>query len=188
MKIIRVKFNPTDTIKSIYNKYLMPPMSGTDEEVVSFWHNYENQPEYTLKITKKEDNQYYIEGRFLTKTIGESMSSLIEHPERPLDIEVKFYSLPVSDLFQRNMRSAFVKTIECKKLNKVFEGPWALDGIYYNFRINNGNDEILESSLYEPEESNPCYQTIQLCKQIAADINNQTFDEAKYLERFRLNN
>ncbi|HAH23104.1 MAG TPA: hypothetical protein DCL77_04960 [Prolixibacteraceae bacterium] len=188
MKVFHINWNLSDTIKSIYTKYLLPPLTNADEEVVSFWHNYENQPEYTLRITKGKDNQHYLEGRFLTKKIGESMSSLIEHPEKPLAIEVKFLSIPVSDQFQRNMRSAFIKTLDCQKLNKVYEGPWALDGIYYNFRIKTGNNEILESSLYEPEESNPCYQTIQLCKQIAAAINNQTFEESKYLERLRLNN
>lgn len=188
MKVYHINWNLSDTIKSIYTKYLLPPVSGTHEEVVSFWHNYEDQSEYTLRIIKENDNQYYLEGRFLTKTIGESMSSLIEHPEKPLALEVKFYSLPVSDQFQHTILSAFEKTLDCQKLNKVYEGPWALDGVYYNFRINNTNNEILESSLYEPEESNPCYNTIQVCKQMAIDMKSQSFEESKYLERIRLNN
>ncbi len=185
MKSFVVKWNLPDTIHMIYDKYLLPPMKGADLEIVSFWSNYNDQPEYTLRITIGEDNQHYLEGRFLTQSIGEITNNLVVHPEKPLSIEVKFFSIPVSDTFALNMRSTFVKTIDCKKLNKVYEGPWALDGVYYNFRINNDNHEILESSLYEPEESNPCYKLVVLCKQMANDLKNNSFEELKYNDTFK---
>ena len=186
MKRFEIKWNLSDSIKMIYNKYLLPPTNGTDMEVVSFWSNYDNQPEYTIRITKGEDNQHYLEGRFLTLSIGEIAKPLIEHPEtKSLSINVKLFSTPVSNTLMLNLRSAFVKIKDCKKLENVYVGPWALDGVCFNFRINNGNNEILESSLYEPEESNPCYKTIVLCKQMANDLKNKTFQESKYIDQFK---
>jgi hypothetical protein len=181
----QVIFYFPDSIKLIYAKHLLPPISGAGEEIVSYWSNYDDrddQPEYTLRITKGKDNQHYLEGRFLTQCITKILTNMRIYTGGRYPIDVKLYSFPVSDIFTQNMRSIFVKTIDCKKFEKVFDGPWALDGVSYNFRIIDGNNEILESSLYEPEESNPCYKIIVLCKQMANDLKNNSFEESKYFD------
>jgi len=177
----KVIINLSDSIKMIYARHLLPPINADDEEVVSFWYNCEDQPEYTLRITKGKENQHYLEGRFLIQRFDKILSSMRISDEGRFPIDVRLFSIPISETFTQNMRIAFFKTLECQKLNKVFNGPVAFDGICYNFRINNGNNELLKVALCEPEESNPCYKTIVLCKQMANDLKNQSFDESKYL-------
>lgn len=177
-------FNIMDTIKSIYDKHLLPKTNNAGEEIVSFWSDYIDQPEYTLRITKK-DNQHYLEGRFLTKRISKLILWKTIHAGCPDSIDVYVIAIPVSDTFTQNMRSAFVRTIDCKKLEKVFNGPWALDGNNYNFRMNIGINKIEEISLYDPEENNPCYNLVVLCKQMANDLKTNSFNESRFIDKFK---
>lgn len=185
IKVIQVKSNPADTIKSIYSKYLLPPLNYPDEEVVSFWTNPNDQPEYALRIRKDKNNQYYLEGRFLTQRIGILLANLIDHPEKPLVVDVKFFSVQVSDLFQRKMQIAFVKTLNCEESNRKEYDPLAIsDGICYIFKIKGSNNDTLKGSLCEPEENDPCYKIIMFCLQLSSDLRNQSFKESKYLDKF----
>jgi len=180
-------FNFPDSIKMIYALHLLPTIDNAVEEVVSYWSNYDDrddQPEYTLRITKGKDNQHYLEGRFLTQRIDKIITSM-RYTGGRYPIEVRLFSIPVSDTFTQNMRLAFVKTIECQKLNKVYNGPVTFDGVCYKFRIKNDNNELLKVSLCEPEVSNPCYNTIVLCKQMAKDLKNKSFEESKYIDKLK---
>lgn len=181
----RVIINFEDSIKMIYSLHLLPPNNPDREEIIAFWHNYKEQPEYTLRITKRGDNQYYLEGRFLTQRISKIIFAMSTYDKGRYPIDVKLSSIPVSDTFTQNMRSAFDKTIDCQKRNKVYDRPGSYDGICYKFRINNGTNEPSVNTICDPEESSPCYNLVMLCKQMANDLRTNSFEESRYHDKIK---
>lgn len=186
LNVIKVKINFPDSIKSIYNKYLLPPMNGTGEDIISFWTGQDSQPEYALRIIMISDNKYCLEGRFLTHRIDEIVTKLIDQPEKPMSVEMTFYSRPVSRKFVNNLRFAFLKASEYQKANhKEQDHLQFFDGTCYNFKIIDEKSKVLLSTIWDFKEGDPCYNIIILCSQIAEDLKNKSFDESKYIDKLK---
>jgi len=183
---IKVRINFPDSIKSIYNKYLLPPMNGAGEDIISFWTGQDSQPEYALRIIMISEDKYCLEGRFLTDRIDEIITKLIDQPEKPLLVEMIFYSKPVTKEFVTNFKFAFLKVSEYDKANHKEQDPLLIfDGTHYNFKINDEKSKVLLGTIWDFKEGDPGYNIIRLCSQIAKDIKNKSFDESKYIDKLK---
>ena len=170
---------------SSLGKYLLPEIKGKDTvEIISFVEKPSFDPESAIRIIGN-DNHYIIEGRFLkTNHWYENFSRFKNKEEAPIP-EIIFYSLPVSDEFTKKMKSAFSKAMKIKdpELSKVVDGIIYIrkdaDGTRYNLRINESGS-IISKEISNPMKDDGRYNLIMSCSQMAKEIKNQSFNEAKF--------
>ena len=185
MQIYKIHLNIQDTIRMIYDKYLLPPVENNNIEVATFWLNPDDQPEYTLRIIKNKDLQYHLEGRFLTKSIGKSLNDVIQQPKKRLSMNVELSTVAISEIFKQEMLSSFLKTMSChKSQSKDSQGLSIYDGVCYQFKINDDKNEILQDAVCDLKKSDSCYESIMLYLQMAEDLKEHSFIESKYLSTY----
>lgn len=151
------------------------------KEVVLFLAEPSSNPEYSIRVIDI-DNQSFIEGRLLEKSLwNELFQHLKGQNDKPLSLNVSFFSIPVSKEFKNSMMKAFTNIIH----NKKFENDMPVDGITYQFWIFDKKERIRSVEVNTPETGTIEDSLAILCSCMVNDLKSQSFDELKYIDRLK---
>lgn len=183
------KNNPRIDIGKLYNsnleKHLFPPVDSiVSQEIILFLVKPSFEPEYSLRIVNR-DNHFFIEGRLLTKSLWDEFTLHINnHDEKPISLEVSFFSKEVSNNFVNRMEMAFISLINHKRsFDEIYVA--SVDGITYLFKINNKKERVSSKEVNNPKAGTVEDNMAVYCNRIVGELKNQTFDESNYYDLFK---